>query len=109
MNIVLSTIIIAPVLWLSGRAIVGGRKARFADAVLIGFIGTAVGGIFGALFSGIVAVIIQLLIWLGLIRHYYECGWGRALGVAILAMIIFVVIAVLLDVVGYTLFTAFFI
>ncbi len=108
-NAVLSTIFIAPVLWLSGRAVVGSKKARFVDALLIAIVGTIVGGIFSALFSGIIAAIIQLIIWLALIRYYYECGWGTAFGIAVLAIMIFVVIALILGVIGFTLFSAFFI
>ena len=104
-NVVLSTIVLAPVLWFSGRIIVGERKARFIDAILIGVIGTIVGGIFGALFSGIIAAIIQLFIWLALIRHYYECEWGTALVIAILSIIVYVVISVILGIIGFTLFS----
>ena len=102
---VVSTIVIAPALWLSGRLIVGARKARFIDAVLIVIIGTVVGGLVGAFFSGIVGAVIQLILWLALVRHYFECGWFTALGIAIIAVIAFVIVSVILGVIGFTLFT----
>ena len=34
-QIIISTIILAPVLWLAGRALVGGDKAKFFDAIWI--------------------------------------------------------------------------
>lgn len=34
-QIVVSTVILAPVLWLAGRALVGKEKAKFLDAVWI--------------------------------------------------------------------------
>ena len=61
-SIIVNTIIISPVLWLSGRALVGKEKARFTDAVGIVVLGTVVGTIFGAFFTGIIASIIQLII-----------------------------------------------
>ena len=107
-NILVSTIIVSPALWLSGRLVVGQEKAKFADAVLTVVIGTVIGGIFGAYFTGIIASIVQLVIWLALVRHYFECGWTAALGISLLAVIIFIIVAVALGLVGITLFTAFF-
>lgn len=99
-RIIVGTIIIAPVLWLSGRALVGKEKAKFADAVWIVVLGTVIGGICGSLFVGIIASIIQLLIWLALVKHFFDCGWLKALAISILAVIIFAVIAVILVVIG---------
>ena len=92
-------------MWLSGRVVVGGKKAKLVDAIFIAAIGTVVGGIFGTFFSGVIAAVTQLIIWLALIRHYYECGWGTAFGIAILAIMIFVGISIILGVVGFTLFS----
>lgn len=107
-NIIVSTIVVSPALWLSGRIVVGKEKAKFKDAVITVVIGTIVGGVFGALISGIIAAFIQLIIWLALVRQYFECGWGAALGISILAVIIFGVVAVALGLIGLTLFTGFF-
>ena len=104
-NIIVSTIITSPALWFSGRMIVGSEKAKFVDAVLIVLIGTVVGTFLGALISGLIAVIIQLIIWLALIRHYFECGWGTALVIAIISIIIFIVVGVILGIIGFALFT----
>ncbi len=106
-SIVVSTIVIAPALWLSGRLIVGARKARFIDAILIVVIGTVVGGLIGVLVSGILGSIIQLVLWLALVRHYFDCGWFTALVIAIIAVIAFVVVTVILGIIGFTLFTVF--
>jgi hypothetical protein len=106
-SVVVSTIIVAPALWLSGRLIVGARKARFIDAVLIVVIGTVVGGLVGAFVSGIVGAVIQLILWLALVRHYFECGWFTAFAIAIIAVIAFVIVTVILGIIGFTLFTVF--
>ncbi|GAG66388.1 unnamed protein product [marine sediment metagenome] len=106
-NIIASTIIVSPALWLSGRLLVGREKAKLIDAVLTVAIGTVVGTIFGAFFSGIIATIVQLIIWLALVRHYFKCGWGAALGISIVGVIIFIFVAAALGLLGVTLFTLF--
>jgi len=102
-NIIVNTIILSPVLWLSGRAIVGKDKAKFTDAVFTVIIGTVVGALLGAFFVGFIASFIQLIIWLVLVRHFFDCGWLKALGISILAIIIFAVIAIILGLIGFAL------
>ncbi len=92
----MSTIVIAPVLWLSGRAVVGKEKAKFTDAVGIVILGTVIGAVFGFLFVGIIASVIQLLIWLALVKHFFDCGWLKALVISIIAVIIFAIIVSIL-------------
>ena len=104
-QLVIDLIILSPVLWLAGRVVVGKGKAKFSHAVLIVLIGAIVGGIFGFFFSGVIATIIILLIWLWLIKHFFQSGWLQAFGIAIVAIIIFVVIAFVLGLLGLALFT----
>ncbi len=107
-NIIASTIIISPALWLAGRLIVGGQKAKFSDAVLTVVIGTVIGAFVGAFLSGIYGAIAQLIIWLALVKHFFDCGWGAALVIAIMSVIVFLVVAVVLGVIGIALFTVLF-
>jgi hypothetical protein len=95
-NIVVSIIVIAPVLWLVGRALVGKEKAKFTDAVWIVVLGIVIGAVVGAFVSGIVSSIIMFVVWLALIKHFFDCGWIKAFVIAVLAVIIFVVIVLLL-------------
>jgi len=99
-SIIVNTIIISPVLWLSGRAIVGKEKAKFTDAIWIVILGTVIGTFFGAFFSGIIATVILLILWLALVKHFFDCGWLKAFVVSILAVIIFVVIVAILALIG---------
>jgi len=55
-----------------------------------------VGNICLLFFPTIIGLFLALLVWLLLIRHYYETGWLGALAVAILAVIIFVVVLLIL-------------
>jgi hypothetical protein len=99
-NLVITTIIISPILWLSGRALVGKEKAKFTDAIWIVLLGTFIGVAIGAFFSGLVAAIIMFIVWLALIKHFFDCGWLMAFGIALVAVIIFVVVAVILALIG---------
>ncbi len=99
-QVVVSTVILAPVLWLAGRALVGKEKARFFDAVWIVLLGTIIGAIVGSLFSDLLAAVIMFIVWLALIKHFFDCGWLMSLAIAIIAVIIFVVIMVLLAIIG---------
>jgi hypothetical protein len=103
MHLVLNTIVISPVLWLSGRALVGKQKAKFTDAVLVVVLGTVIGIVFGYFFTGFVASVVQLAIWLALVKHFFDCGWLMALAISIIATIIFFVIAALLGLLGFLL------
>jgi hypothetical protein len=95
-QIVLSIIFVAPSLWISGRLLVGKEKAKFTDAIWIAVLGTVIGGIFQFFFTGIIAWIIMLIIWLALVKHFFDCGWLKALAISIIAVIIFIVIAVVI-------------
>jgi len=99
-QIVVNVVVLSPVLWLSGRALVGAKKAKFVDAVWIVVLSTVISTFFSALFYGIVASIILLIILLGLVKHFFDCGWLQALGISLLAVVIFTVIIVLLALVG---------
>ena len=104
-HIIINTIILSPVLWLSGRAIVGKDKAKFTDAVWMIILGTVIGTLLGALFSGIIALGIQLILWLALVKHFFDCGWLKALVISIIAVIIFAAIAAVLALIGFALIT----
>jgi len=99
-QIVVGTVIVAPVLWLAGRALVGKEKAKFLDAVWIVLLGIVIGAVVGAFIWGLVAAVIMLIVWLALIKHFFDCGWLMVLAIAIIAVIIFVVIVVILAIIG---------
>ena len=103
-QIVVGTIILAPVLWLAGRALVGKEKAKFFDAIWIILLGTVIGAVVGAYTSGLVAAVIMFIVWLALIKHFFDCGWLMAFAIAIIAVIIFTVIVAVLAIVGVGLF-----
>ena len=99
-QIVVSSIILAPVLWLAGRALVGSVNAKFFDAVWIVLLGTVIGAVVGDFVGSLVAVVIMFIVWLALIKHFFDCGWLMALAIAIIAVILFVIILAVLAFVG---------
>ena len=99
-SIVVGIIVIAPILWLVGRALAGKQKAKVTDAIWIVVLGIVIGAIVGAFIGGIVAAIIMFIIWLALIKHFFDCGWLMAFAIAVVAVIIFIVIVAILAFVG---------
>jgi hypothetical protein len=102
-SIVVGVVVTAPVLWIAGRLLVGAAKAKFTDAVVIVVLGSIAGGVIGAVVSGTVGTLAQLVVLLFLIRKYYECDWLRALAVAVVTVVIFIVIIFVLGVLGFAL------
>ena len=100
---IINIIIISPFLWLSGRALVGKEKAKFSDSILIVLLGTIIGSLIGVSFHGFAASIVQLILWLALIRHFFECGWLQALAISIIAAIIFALVIIALGIIGLSL------
>jgi hypothetical protein len=98
-SIIVNIIVLSPALWISGRLLAGVDKAKFTDALWIVVLGTVIGAVFQYLFQeGIIVLIILLVIWLGLVKHFFDTGWLRALVIAIVAVIIWLVIMIILAV-----------
>ncbi len=95
-SFIINLIVMTIVFYVAGVIVVGKRRALFSDAFVISLLGTVVGNICLLFFPPLIGLILSLLIWLLLIRHYYETGWLGALAVAILAVIVYVVVLVIL-------------
>jgi len=98
-GVVVGSIVTAPFLWLAGKWIVGADKARFMDAVWIGILGTVVNAIIGEVVGGGLGALAQLVAYLYLVKTYYETGWGNAVVISILAVVIMTGVLVVLDMV----------
>jgi len=99
-RVVVGIIVVAPVLWLAGRGLAGKEKAKFTDAIWIVVLGTVIGAMVGEFAGIMLSAIIMFVVWLALIRHFFDCGWAKALLIAIVAVIIFVIIVMILGVIG---------
>ena len=102
-NLIVNVIVLSPVLWIAGRLLAGKDKAKFTDALWIVILGTIIGAVFQAFLEGILGLlgsIIMLIIWLALVKHFFDTGWLKALAIAIVAIIIYIIIAAILMLIG---------
>jgi hypothetical protein len=99
-QIVIGIIVVAPILWLVGRALVGKEKAKFTDAIWIVVLGTIIGAVVGAFVGSLISAIIMFVVWLALIKHFFDCGWLKAFVIAVIAVIVFIVIVAILAIIG---------
>lgn len=103
-NIVIGTVIVAPVVWISGRALVGKEKAKFSDAIWIVILGSVVGTLFGAFSTGLIGSVVQLILWLLVVKHFFDCGWLKAFAISIVAVVIFSIVTFALAAIGIIIF-----
>ena len=62
----------------------------------------------GIFITGSIAILIALIVlfvWIALIKHFFDCGWLKAIAIGIIAILMLVVIAVILALVGITILT----
>jgi hypothetical protein len=97
-NFVIGLIILTIVFYIAGRVVVGKKRALFSDAFVISLLGTTVAIVVSLFMPNLqlISLVLSLIVWLLLIKRYYETGWLGALAVAILAVIIYVVIGLIL-------------
>jgi len=96
LSIVLNIVIVSPILWIAGRMLVGAQKAKFTDALWIVALGSIASAAVNYFISGLFGSILMLIIVLLLVRHFFDCGWIKALLISIVAAIIFIIVAAIL-------------
>ena len=100
-QIVVGIIVVAPALWLSGRWLAGKEKAKFLDAIWIVVLVVLIGALVYTFIGGLIAAIIMFFVWLGLIKHFFDCGWIKAAAIAVIAVIIYIVVVAILAFIGF--------
>jgi len=100
-QIIVGVIIIAPILWLVGRSMVGKQKAKFTDAIWIVVLGVIINTVLGAFVHGAVGLIVTLIVWIALIKHFFDASWGKAILIGIVAIIVLVIIVFILALLGF--------
>jgi len=99
-QIVVAAVILAPVLWLVGKLFVGRDKAKFTDALWIAVLGVVIGAVVGFLLPGwgaLLGILIMIVVWIALISHFFDCGWLKAIVIAVIAGIIYLIISLILS------------
>jgi len=104
-GLIILWIIVSIPVWLAGKAVTGG-KATFGEAMIATLFGPIVyvvtliivGYFLGTLIGStayIIALILALIAWVWVYKASFRTGWLGAIGIAILAWIIFVVISII--------------
>src|SRR3989440_6149496 len=92
-------LIIGFVLWLAGEIVVG-RRVTFGEALGIAGVGTFLVGaaiaFLPAIIGSIGGLLVGLLIFLLLVKHYFKTGWLGAIGVSIMAVLVCIVVIFIL-------------
>ena len=110
LNFIIGLIILTIIFYVAGRVVVGKKRALFSDAFVISLLGTIVMSICLNFFGLLVGAILSLIVWLLLVKHYYETGWLGAIAVGIMALIVSIVIIVILEsllIISFVLFRSF--
>ena len=107
-SIIVGVVFTAPILWIAGRFLVGATRAKFTDAIIIVVLGNIASAVISAIVGGFLGAIVQIVVFLFLIKHYYECSWLKALAVAVVTVVIFAIIVIILGVLGFALLAPVF-
>jgi hypothetical protein len=99
-EVIVGAIIIAPILWLVGRAMVGGDKAKFTDAIWIVVLGVVINAVLGVFIQGTLGLIVTLIVWIALIKHFFDASWGKAIVIGIVAIVVLVAVLFILVALG---------
>jgi hypothetical protein len=94
--------------WIAAKAITGG-KASIGSAMAATVLGPIVYALvlivssffLSALigeFSGTLALILAFLAWLYIYKSIFKTGWLGALGIAILAVLVFIIISIIISI-----------
>ena len=87
--------------WLAGKAL-GAPKATYWHGILIVVSAIIVSDIIGYFLSGLgwIKTIIEIIVILLLIKHFFGVGWLKAIVIAILAVVIAIIVTFVLALLG---------
>jgi hypothetical protein len=95
--------VLSVVFYLAGTVVVGRSRASFKDAFAISVLGTLVLIVCLSVFRLEVAMVLSLVAWLLLVRHYYETGILGSIAVGLTSVIVAAVILFVLNMLlGYS-------
>jgi len=98
-QLVVVGIILGLFVWLAAKAL-GAPKASYYHGILTVIAAVILDDIITYLIPGWVGTIVELLVVLLLIKHFFGVGWVKAVVIAILAVIIALVITTILAFIG---------
>jgi hypothetical protein len=95
--------------WLAGRAL-GAPAATYWHGILIVISAILITDILGYFLGGLgwLWTIIEIIIILLLIKHFFAVGWLKAIVIAILAVVIAIIVGIILAAIGLGFVTSAF-
>jgi hypothetical protein len=93
--------------WLAGKAL-GAPKATYWHGILIVVSAIILSDIIGYFLSGLgwIRTIIEIIVILLLIKHFFAVGWLKAIVIAVLAVVIAIIVTFVLGLLGLAFATA---
>jgi hypothetical protein len=87
--------------WLAGKAL-GAPRATYWHGILIVVSAIIITDIIGYFLSGLgwIKTIIEIIVILLLIKHFFAVGWIKAIVIAILAVVIAIIVTIVLAAIG---------
>ena len=87
--------------WLAGKAL-GAPRATYWHGILIVVSAIIITDIIGYFLSGLgwIKTIIEIIVILLLIKHFFGVGWLKAIVIAILAVVIAIIVTIVLAAIG---------
>jgi len=100
-HLIIAGIIGGIFVWLAGKAL-GAPRATYYHGILIVVTAIILTDIIGYFLSGLgwITTIIEIIIILLLIKHFFAVGWVKAIVIAILAVVIAIIVAFVLALIG---------
>lgn len=106
-QLVIAGIIGGIFVWLAGKAL-GAPRATYWHGILIVVSAIILTDIIGYFLSGLgwIKTIIEIVLILLLIKHFFAVGWLKAVVIAILAVVIAIIVTIVLAAIGLAFATA---
>jgi len=100
-HLIIAGIIGGIFVWLAGKAL-GAPRATYWHGILIVITAIILTDIIGYFLSGLgwLTTIIEIIIILLLIKHFFSVGWLKAIVIAVLAVVIAIIVAFVLALIG---------
>ncbi|HUO42094.1 MAG TPA: hypothetical protein VMU35_03890 [Methylomirabilota bacterium] len=102
-HLIVSGIILGLFVWLAAKAL-GAPRASYYHGVITVISAVILGDIISSLIHGWFGTIVELVVVLLLIKHFFGVGWVKAVVIAVLAVIIAILIAAVLALIGFAFF-----
>ena len=99
-ELVVLGIVLGIFVWLAGKAL-GAPRATYYHGILTVVSAVILRDVISYFLSGWVARIVEAIVILLLIKHFFGVGWLRAVVIAVLAFIIGIIITAVLAMLGF--------